>query len=231
MKALRNILIIASAFVMMLSVANAQRSKATNADIKARIMQNIAKSDNGDVVLNVKVKASKELINQTQDLPAPLLILLLYVDWQMDFDRFNKIMVKELDGKRLVTDILKATDKYLSASNMSLKEIKFSPNNARLKLDQGLPLFISLYSTNDYGKIAKRTETRKDATDVTAWKKSLNKLQVKSFSFDKKKVDFALVLGYNKITGEFLVLLNGKPYWFTESELKKAIYECHELRI
>lgn len=37
--------------------------------------------------------------------------------------------------------------------------------------------------------------------------------------------------GYNKQTGEFLIAFNGKKHWFTESELKKVISNCHELRI
>lgn len=226
-------------FIIILSIAigfstaNAQRSKTTNAEIKARLAQNIVKSGNSDVVLNIKVKPSKEVIEKTKDIPTPLLEMLLYVDSKMDLERYNKVMQKEAGTKqvRSVADILEATDKYLSANNMQLKPIKFSANNARLKLDQGLPLFISLYSSGDYDKIAKREEARSTASNVAAWKKALVKLQLKSINANKNRITFALMQGYNKQTGEFLIVFNGKKHWFTESEIKKAASNCHELRI
>lgn len=226
-------------FIIILSIAigfstaNAQRSKTTNAEIKARLAQNIVKSGNSDVILNIKVKPSKEVIEKTKDIPIPLLEMLLYVDSKMDLERYNKVMQKEAGTKqvRSVADILEATDKYLSANNMQLKPIKFSANNARLKLDQGLPLFISLYSSGDYDKIAKREEARSTAPNVAAWKKALVKLQLKSINANKNRITFALMQGYNKQTGEFLIVFNGKKHWFTESEIKKAASNCHELRI
>lgn len=233
MKALRNIFIIIAAIAVGFSTANAQRSKTTNAEIKTKLLQNIVNAKNGDVILNVKVNPPKEIIQKTKDIPASLLVMLLYVDSKMDFDKYNKIMAKTAGTNqvRSVDDILEATDKYLSSNNMQLKPIKFSANNARLKLDQGLPLFISLYSSGDYDKIANREKSRIAASDVAAWKKSLGKLQLKSININKSRIIFALMQGYNKQTGEFLIVFNGKKHWFTESELKKAVSNCHELRI
>ena len=233
MKALRNIFIIIAAIAVGFSTANAQRSKTTNAEIKTKLLQNIVNAKNGDVILNVKVNPPKEILEKTKDIPASLLVMLLYVDSKMNFDKYNKIMAKTAGTNqvRSVDDILEATDKYLSSNNMQLKPIKFSANNARLKLDQGLPLFISLYSSGDYDKIANREKSRIAASDVAAWKKSLGKLQLKSINRNKSRIIFALMQGYNKQKGEFLIVFNGKKHWFTESELKKVISNCHELRI
>lgn len=233
MKSLRNIFIIIAAIAVGFSTANAQRSKTTNTEIKTKLLQNIVNAKNGDVILNVKVNPPKEIIQKTKDIPASLLVMLLYVDSKMDFDKYNKIMAKTAGTNqvRSVDDILEATDKYLSSNNMQLKPIKFSANNARLKLDQGLPLFISLYSSGDYDKIANREKSRIAASDVATWKKSLGKLQLKSININKSRIIFALMQGYNKQTGEFLIVFNGKKHWFTESELKKAASNCHELRI
>lgn len=233
MRTLRNIFIIIASIAISFSAAHAQRSKTTNAEIKTKLLQNIVKESNGDVILKVNVNPTKEVIEKTRDIPTSLLVMLLYVDPKMDLARYNKVMQKDAGTNKVrsVSDILEATDKYLSANNMQLKQIKFSANNARLKLDQGLPLFISLYSSGDYGKIADREKSRLAATDIAAWKKSLGKLQLKSFNLNKNLITFALMQGYNKQTGEFLILFNGKKHWFTESELKKVISNCHELRI
>ena len=233
MKLLKNIFAIALVMCLALPCANAQRSKTPNAEIKKTLAEGIAKSESGDFFINIKLNTTKEAVDSGKNIPAPLLMLLLYVDPKMDFDRFNKIMVKETGGKdsAYVVDILSAADKYLAANNMQLKGIKFSPNNARLKIDQGLPLFISLKDSPDYAKILARSELRKQSQDIKEWKKSLVKTQLKNFSLSKNRVAFGLLVGYNKITSEFAVLLDGKPHWFTESELKKTVDDCHELRL
>ncbi|MBR4597995.1 MAG: hypothetical protein IKO42_06355 [Opitutales bacterium] len=233
MKLIKNICAIALALCLALPCAYAQRSKTSNADIKSRLSEGITKSDNGDFFIEIKLRAAKAAVESAKDIPSPLLMLLLYVDPKMDFDKFNKIMVKETGGKetRYVADILNAADKYLATNNMQLKKIKFSANNARLKIDQGLPLFISLHESSDFGKILARSELRKQNEDIKEWKKSLAKTQLKTLSASKNYITFGLLVGYNKITSEFAILLDGKPHWFTEAELKKVVSDCHELRL
>ena len=233
MKLIKTICLAMLAFAIAAPAANAQRSKTSNAEIKKTLADGITKSDNGDFFINIKLRTTKEVIDAAKDIPGPLLMLLLYVDPKMDFDRFNKIMLKETGGKdtAYVSDILNAADKYLAANNMQLKGIKFSPNNARLKIDQGLPLFLSIKESSDYGKILARSELRKQTEDIKEWKKSLVKTQLKTFNLSKNRVNFGLLVGYNKNTSEFAVLLNYKPHWFTEAELKKVVSDCHELRL
>lgn len=233
MKLIKTICLAMLAFAIAAPAANAQRSKTSNAEIKKTLAEGITKSDNGDFFINIKLNTTKEVINSAADIPAPLLMLLLYVDPKMDFEKFNKIMLKETGGKdkMYVSDILNASDKYLATNNMQLKKIKFSPNNARLKIDQGLPLFISLSSAPEFDNVLARTKLRPQSGDMKEWKKSLVKTQIKNFSASKTKITFGLLVGYNKSTSEFAILLNGKPHWFTDAELKKLVDDCHELRL
>ena len=233
MKLLKNICAIALAMCLALPCAYAQRSKTSNAEIKKTLADGITKSDNGDFFINIRLNTTKEVIDSAREIPAPLLMLLLYVDPKMDFEKFNKIMLKETGGKatRYVSDILNAADKYLATNNMQLKSIKFSANNARLKIDQGLPLFMSLKASPDYDKILARSSLRKQTEDIKEWKKSLAKTQLKTFNLNKRSISFGLLVGYNKNTSEFAILLGGKPHWFTEAELKKVVDDCHELRL
>ncbi|MBO6102338.1 MAG: hypothetical protein J6P03_03685 [Opitutales bacterium] len=232
MNLIKTICIAMLAVVIAAPAANAQRGK-TAAEYKKTLASGITKSDNGDFFINIKFNAPKEVAEAASDIPLALLTLLFYVDPKMDFHRFNKIMRKETGGKDTfyVSDTLNAADKYLAASNMQLKKINFSPNNARLKINQGLPLFLSISDAPELDKVLARSKLRPQSGDLKEWEKSLAKTQVKNFSATKTSVWFCLLVGYNKGTSEFAVLLKNKTYWFTEAELKKIISSSYELRI
>ena len=89
------------------------QSPPTNAEIKTKLLQNIVKESNGDVILKVKVNPTKEILEKTRDIPTSLLVMLLYVDPKMDLARYNKVMQKDAgtNNVRSVSDILEATDK------------------------------------------------------------------------------------------------------------------------
>ena len=65
MRTLRNIFIIIASIAISFSAAHAQRSKTTNAEIKTKLLQNIVKESNGDVILKVNVNPTKEVIEKT----------------------------------------------------------------------------------------------------------------------------------------------------------------------
>ncbi len=225
-----------SVFLAALFVAQTASAQApqglTTAQIRTNCKANVSTLDNGDVVIKSLRAPTGEEMRKADNVPGIILMLLLYVDPNMDFEKFNAIMAKISGGKKVyVSDIMEAADKYLSSNNMSFRSTKFSENNARIKIDSGLPLFLQIRKCSEISDIKNRNEARAKAANMKEWSKSLRKLTVKKITKDGTLVNFALIIGYNKDTSEFFCLVEGSPVWMTASEIKLMQTGLYELRI
>jgi hypothetical protein len=205
--------------------------RMTTAERKEKIKSLVETKPNGDVIIGQNPDADVKLKAKAPRVPGYLLDLMLHIDPNLDFEKFNKFMVNVVgdEGSRTGSGVLKACDDYLATNNMRLKPVKFQPNNIRNKLDNGLPYFLILRATEAYNAINQRCMNRPDSGDMKEWEKVLRK----NTSKEKRgtTITWALLRGYNKHTNEYFVQVNGQNLWMLEAELKAFLSGIYEPRI
>ena len=206
--------------------------RMTTAERKEAMKALVETRPNGDVVIKRNPAVDNGLKSKAPRVPGYLMDLMLHIDPNMDFEKFNKSMVKFVgeSGSRTGSGVLNACDEYLGTINMRLKLVKFQPNNVRNRIDGGLPYFMIMSASNAYEAIAERSKKRPETNDWKEWAKTQRKETVKS----RGKVEFitwALLRGYNKQSGEYLVQVNGKDIWMLDSEIKLLMSSMYEPRI
>jgi len=194
-------------------------------DSKGKYAKNVSAAPNGDVVI-AGVKAP-EYFKDSEFVGTGLLILLSYADASFDFAPLAKI----LKGEKAIASIMAEVNKYLGKTKISLQKLKFSGNAFMREIDGGFPVLCWMYSSSAYdGALKDRAAKRKATADIGAWKKELRKLELKNMPKENIHTQ-AVVAGYDKATGEFLVVGMKTPeLWLTASELKDAVFEAYTLR-
>src|SRR5262245_13604793 len=105
--------------------------RLTTAERKAAIKELVETRENGDVVIRKNPAVDDKLKSKAGRVPGYLMDLMLHVDPNLDFEKFNKIAIKYLgeSGSRTGSGVVGAADEYLGTVNMRLKLVKFQPNN------------------------------------------------------------------------------------------------------
>ena len=212
------------------------------AQLKAKLKANVSENEFGDRVIGPPSEEGLKNAEASRNIPPAVRFMLVYVNPKMDFDDMNKITSRSMgikasdrrEGKVPVSRILDGIGKYLASQNMNLRPLNFSPNNLRSKLDEGIPLYVMVFDTSVRKEIIERMKERSNAKSSKDWDVSLRKLEKKKFPNDSKRtVVSALVMGYNKKTGEFMLYFSdsGQRAWFTEKELKSLTHLLYQLRI
>ncbi len=217
-----------------MSAQDAEKAKKTQraptSEVRANAKALVETAENGDVTIKRNPKAIKPDLDSAKNIPAELISLLWQIEPELDFNKLNDTLEKKAGKSNKLNVFMDATDSYLSTLGIRLKETKFSEGSVRSKLDEGLPLFL-MYKTNpELDTISSRMPARKSASDMKVWAKEVLKLKVKNFHSQKNMISFALIYGYNKTTGEFLVEKTGNRFWVLGDEIKSIIHELYEVR-
>ncbi len=205
--------------------------------LKERLASGVKKMDNGDVVI-VFPPADPNKIN-SRDIVGPLLKMFIsYVDPEMDFENLEKNINREIGSKKgkekksfPISKFMMGISKGLARNNMQLQKVGFSANNVIAKLDEGVPLVAWVADSNVYqNEIWPRTQKRASTNNMADWAKELRKLEVRKIERGHM-FSQSLIMGYNKVTDEFLLFgVFEKPIWVTEKEVKKILLEAYQLR-
>lgn len=213
-------------------------NKLERAKVKDMMKKNVSKNDFGDVVINFDEKKYSEGVDQIKNINEYFLMILNYADPSFDLEKFDAYMEKITSSKkqgkksayRLASE--KAFVKYLARKNMDFRPFAFTVNNLRLKLDEGMPVFVKIRNIEELTSISERSKERSAESKPDEWVKKLNKLECKKPKNMVKSYRGALMLGYNKNTNEYLVLsLSNKKFWISENELKILIKDAQILKM
>ena len=213
---------------------DAKSAAAAKAALKEKFKSNIEKKDNGDVFLKEFPNADFSKLKNAEKVGPVLLLFLSYVDTDIDFEALNKSISRETGDKKgavPIKSIMAGIGRYLGRNNMQLQKVSVSGSGIEQKIDDGVPLIAWLSASDIYDKtMVPRTKKRMAAKNIDEWTKEMKKLEVKRMPRDRTFTR-ALITGYNKKSGEYLVLgVSEKPVWLTEKELKGCILEAYQLR-
>lgn len=164
-------------------------------------------------------------------LPAVLILIMTYVDPDIDVEAFNKIMAKLKKPK--ITEVTDKASDFLQKKGMRLKDMKYSQGTIQKLIDNGLPLYA--YIKNDksaFTAIAKRTKDRPtEDAKMTKWKSDLKDNTQKKINADSNEAFSSIIIGFNKDTREYLVLSGTYGFiWVLESELKAGLIQLYQLK-
>lgn len=212
-------------------IENLKVSKSSQ-EVRQKLEKGVQKLPNGDIRTALPRLTEDSPIWAAEEAPLPILQLLLLVDENLDFAKYNKFLKRELGDKHLVVDMLNATDKFLAPNNMHLRPTNFSATSIRQKLDKGVPFYLGIKKSDSaLTEIKKRTESRESVSDMNVWKKDLRKTTIKTINKEAHTITPVLLCGYNKTSNEYLINYLNKDYWFTEAELKQLLDHLYELRM
>ncbi len=176
----------------------------TDTVIRARVLANLEKRENGDVVVG-----DIPMVDQGPKgycAPATAERAMRYLGVPADMYILANAGQTGFGGGTSVDMLLEGM-----AGQIRSKRRSFDSWNGELKLkeiakyiDKGVPLMWTLYSTDQFNDTAnKRTKERKDVTDWAAWKsKVTTESAANSLPKDKSTGHVVLVIGYNKETNE-----------------------------
>ncbi len=213
--------------------ASAQDEGAeSKADIKARLLANMEKKENGDVFIKAIPGVKVGDIDASR--VDPLLInYLSYVDKTVDPEKLMQSIdraAKLKKGEQRVlysNEIFDGVVKYMATKNMNFQKVAVSVNNIAQRIDDGIPLFCWLKAHSEYrGEISQRTKERDACADIKEWSKNLKKSEIKNFAKGPNRVTKVMIVGYNQTTREYLIQgAADSRIWITEGEFKKCIYD------
>ncbi len=219
------------------TLASAAPEKKSAAEVKValkeRLKSGIKKETNGDVIVRLPMVDIEKAKSYTFINPI-LTIFLSYIDPEMDFENLNKNLEREIGKKKdkvPISKIMSGISKGLARNNMQLQKMGFSEGNVIKKLDEGVPLIAWLTYSDIYEKkLLHRTEKRATVGNMVDWEKELRSAELRKI-VKGRVFSYALIMGYNKESGEFLVFgLSKKPVWMTQKEVKQVLLEAYQLR-
>ena len=240
-KLISAILVAASAALLFNPAAfaapDAKSGAAAKAALKQRFKDNVGTSPNGDVYLKSFPDADFSKLKNTELVGSALLVFLSYVDPDLDFAALDKAILRETGGKKgsvPIKNIMAGIGKYLGRYNMQLQKIAVSGSSVNSKIDDGAPVIVWLKmepADNIYDKIfLPRSAKRANFSDIDEWGRELRKSELKKFP-QGRIFGRALIGGYNKKSGEYLVFgISKKPIWLTEKEVRGLMLEAYQLR-
>jgi len=176
----------------------------TDTVIKARLLANLEKRENGDVVVG-----DLPMVDQGPKgycAPATAERAMRYLGIPADMYILANAGQTGFGGGTSVDMLLDGM-----AGQIRSKRRSFDSWNGELKfkeltkyIDRGVPVMWTLYSTDKFNDTAnKRTKERKDVTDWAAWKtKVTTESASNSLPKDKTTGHVVLIVGYNKNTNE-----------------------------
>ncbi len=176
----------------------------TDTVIKARVLANLEKRENGDIVVG-----DLPMVDQGPKgycAPATAERAMRYLGVPADMYILANAGQTGFGGGTSVSMLLEGM-----AGQIRSKRRSFDSWNGELKLkeltkyiDRGVPVMWCLYSTDQFNDTAnKRTKERKDVTDWAAWKtKVTTESAANSLPKDKTTGHVVLIIGYNKATNE-----------------------------
>jgi hypothetical protein len=176
----------------------------TDKVIRARVLANLEKRANGDVVVG-----DIPMVDQGPKgycVPATAERAMRYLGIPADMYILANAGQSGFGGGTNVDMLLEGM-----AGQIRSKRRSFNTWNGELKLkeiakyiDKGVPLMWCLYSTDKFNETAnKRTKERKDVTDWAAWKTKVTEESAgNSLPKDKDTAHVVLIIGYNKDTNE-----------------------------
>jgi hypothetical protein len=176
----------------------------TDTVIKARVLANLEKRENGDIVVG-----DLPMVDQGPKgycAPATAERAMRYLGVPADMYILANAGQTGFGGGTSVSMLLEGM-----AGQIRSKRRSFDAWNGELKfkelakyIDRGVPVMWCLYSTDQFNDTAnKRTKERKGVTDWTAWKtKVTTESAANSLPKDKTTGHVVLIIGYNKTTNE-----------------------------
>lgn len=232
-----NFLLLLVSFVFSIFAAPsllAQKERLTTAKMKEILKSRVLKADNGDVYFDI-TRAPAEVLKQGGDISSTVIDWLAYYDPNYDFEKLNKMTVKEAGksgvGPRSMSALLDAIVDFMATNNVKLRPVKILPNNIRNRVENGQPYLLAIWYSDALDKIQARSEKRKSYKDMKEWKKFLRNAEIKDFK-DGSSATYAQITGFNKATGEFRISLGSQgSFWLTADELDKLAYRVLEPRL
>jgi len=176
----------------------------TDKVIRARVLANLEKRANGDVVVG-----DLPMVDQGPKgycAPATAERAMRYLGVPADMYILANAGQSGFGGGTSVTLLLEGM-----AGQIRSKRRSFDAWKGELKLkeiakyiDKGVPLMWCLYSTSEFNKTAdERTKERKEVTEWSAWKtKVTEESAVNKLPPDKARSHVVLIIGYNRDTNE-----------------------------
>lgn len=212
----------------------AQSARLTTAKMKEICKSRVIKAENGDVYFEIS-RAPMEVLKVGKDINPSIIDWLAYYDPNYDYDKLNKLTVREAgkgsSGPRSMTALLDAIVDFMGSNNVKLRPVKFSPNNARNRIENGQPYLLSISLAKELDKVKQRTAKRKTFTDMKAWQKVLRESEIKKFG-EGNFSQYAQLTGFNKQTGEFQISIGSREnFWMTEDEIKDIAWKILEPRL
>ncbi len=175
--------------------------------IRARAKENVERRPNGDVVVtNVPM-----VVQGPKGYCAPSTCerAMRYVGLPADMYILAMVGKSGLGGGTSVMTMLNGmkADMQRKGRNFITWEGPLKLQSVTRYIDAGIPIMWALYSTDPFNKIAwDRTKERKTITNWADWKTRMHSAaKTATLSPDEKHAHVAMVIGYNKETGEIAI--------------------------
>lgn len=223
---------VAGICAFMCAVCSAQEGKKsgeTKDRLKARLLENVVKADNGDISITPPPDAGNYFDAASPNLfSKPLEKFVLYVYPDFDVERYNKLNAK-LGGE--VTKRFTALEKYAGYKRARFEKLSFKPALFEKSIKDGMPVFCALRRIDSLFEMFDARQKERDGfKDAEEWADALKKSDKQNASdIAKTKKEFtgAIILGCNPSTKEFQVQLaevfNWKIVWMSSAELEAAL--------
>lgn len=184
------------------------KSRISDAEMKARASERVEHRPNGDVILKdvpmvnqgpkgYCVPASWERVMRYMAVPADMYVLAMSAGTK--------------DGGGTSTNAIATAAKsalLMGGRKIQVLSMKVDPSTVAKYIDSGLPLIWAMYTTPEYNAVLNsRMKERAKMTEPLLWKKTLSRLRVgqRPFLISKDYAHVCIIIGYNKQTGEVAV--------------------------
>ena len=203
--------------------------RSSDSSVRERIRGNVEKRPNGDVVVG-----DIPMVNQGPKgycVPATFERCMRHVDVPADMYLLAMVGDSSLGGGTSMETLVSAVQRDVRRKGRSVKAFtgRVKVSSLARYIDDGIPVIWSLNSTPAFNKIANsRTSARKSIQDWDAWEKRLKKEQrsARDLSKDNSRSHVAIIIGYNKDTGEIAISDSwGNAYrerWVGEKEAQQV---------
>ena len=179
--------------------------RASDSAVRERIRANVERRPNGDVVVG-----DIPMVDQGPKgycVPATFERCMRHVDVPADMYLLAMVGESDLGGGTGVDDLVSAVQRDVRRKGRSVKSFtsRVKATSLARYLDDGIPIIWSMNSSDAFNEIAnRRTRERKFIKDWEAWAKQVRKEQRKArdLSKDDSNSHVAIIIGYNKETGE-----------------------------
>jgi len=196
--------------------------------IRARVLANLEKRKNGDVVVG-----DLPMVDQGPKgycVPATAERAMRYLGIPADMYILANAGQSGFGGGTDVGMLLDGIGSQIRSKHRSFDAWsgEFKLKDISKYIDKGVPIIWCLYSTDTFNDTAnKRTEARKNVTDWTSWKAKVTKESADSqLTKDDDSAHVVLITGYNKDTNEIAFSdswgENFKERWITLPEAERV---------